>query len=94
MNLKNVRSCFVDVDRMLLYLFQLVELLDPLRQILQYPFTALRHMVSRILGVLSKIITQHTMQFFIERILPLLETSDNLVCRQGAVEAISRIISS
>jgi len=73
---------------------KLVELLDPLRQVLQYPFTALRHMVSRLLGVLSKIITQHTMQFFIERILPLLDTSDNLVCRQGAVEAISHIIDN
>ena len=60
---------------------------------LQYPFTALRHMVSRVFGILSNIITRETMQFFIERILPLLDTGDNLVSRQGAVESISRIFS-
>ena len=76
-----------------LYFLQLADLLDPLRQVLQYPFTALRHMVSRVFGILSKIITRQTMQFFIERILPLLDTGDNLVSRQGAVESISRIFS-
>ena len=50
-------------------------------------------MISRTLGVLSKVVTNETMHFVVERILPLLDTSDNLVYRQGAVEALSRIFS-
>eukprot|EP00794_Sanderia_malayensis_P009222 gene9222-10196_t len=68
---------------------KLNELLQPLLQTLQYPFTSLRHMISRALGVLSQVNTMETMQFVAEKILPLLDTSDNLVSRQGAVEALS-----
>ncbi|XP_070579939.1 TATA-binding protein-associated factor 172-like [Ptychodera flava] len=71
---------------------KLLETLPHLCVCLEYPYTAVRYMVARCLGVLSKVVTMDTMTCLIDKVLPLLSASENEIKRQGAIEAISNVI--
>ena len=72
---------------------QLLSSTDNLLGCLEHPFSAVRHMAGRCLAVLSRIMTCDVMERVISRVVPLLGASDNLVHRQGAIEAIARILN-
>ncbi|KAL3875984.1 hypothetical protein ACJMK2_033877, partial [Sinanodonta woodiana] len=73
----------------------LLKVIDKLPKLLTYlhcKYTAVRHMAARCLGVLSQLLPSEVMTFTIEKVLPLLEVSDNDTTRQGVSEAIANII--
>lgn len=49
-------------------------------------------MASRCFGVLSKVVTTETMEIVLTKVLDILKQSENVMCRQGAIEAIVRIL--
>ncbi|CAH1794395.1 unnamed protein product [Owenia fusiformis] len=61
---------------------------------LNNPFSAVRHMASRCLGMLSRIATSETLSYTLEHILPLLSASHNDTKRLGAIEAVTNIINA
>ncbi|XP_076142111.1 TATA-binding protein-associated factor 172-like isoform X1 [Alosa pseudoharengus] len=67
----------------------LLEQLDHLCVCLQHPYTAVRHMAARCVGVLSKIATMETMNVFLERVLPWLGAIENSTKQEGAIEALA-----
>ncbi|XP_072029618.1 TATA-binding protein-associated factor 172-like [Amphiura filiformis] len=71
---------------------QLCSLLSYLILCLQYPYTAVRHMAARCLGMLSQVITTATMNEVLAHVVPTLGATDDDVKRQGALEALSCII--
>ncbi|XP_013387250.1 TATA-binding protein-associated factor 172-like [Lingula anatina] len=73
---------------------QILQKLPALTVCLQHPFTALRHMAARCLGMLSKLDTVETMNYVLEHVLSLLGSTDSEVCRGGAIEALTHIIDS
>ncbi|XP_067121938.1 TATA-binding protein-associated factor 172 [Centruroides vittatus] len=60
---------------------------------LDIPYSAVRHMVARCLGMLSKVITLETLQIVFNKILGKLGATDNDISRQGAVETLYCIIN-
>lgn len=59
---------------------------------LQHPYTAVRHMASRCVGVLCKISMLETMNCFLERVLPWLAAIDNCTKQEGAIEALACVM--
>lgn len=74
-----------------LYL-QLMEQLPLLCTCLQHPYTAVRHMAARCVGMLSKIATMETMNVFLEHVLPWLGAIDDNTKQEGAIEAMACIL--
>lgn len=59
----------------------------------QHPLKAIRYMAARCLATLSKINTQHVMTVVIEKVMPLLAQIENPINREGAIEAITCIVT-
>ncbi|XP_041865492.1 TATA-binding protein-associated factor 172 [Melanotaenia boesemani] len=59
---------------------------------LQHPYTAVRHMAARCVGVLSKIATLETMNSFLECVLPWLAAIDDCTKQEGAIEALACVM--
>ncbi|XP_061914731.1 TATA-binding protein-associated factor 172 [Entelurus aequoreus] len=59
---------------------------------LQHPYTAVRHMAARTVGVLSKISMLETMDGFLECVLPWLAAIDDCTKQEGAIEALACIM--
>lgn len=59
---------------------------------LQHPYTAVRHMAARCVGVLSKIAMLETMNSFLERVLPWLAAIDDCTKQEGAIEALACVM--
>ncbi|XP_030628139.1 TATA-binding protein-associated factor 172 [Chanos chanos] len=70
----------------------LLEQLTLLCTCLQHPYTAVRHMAARCVGVLSKIATMETMNVFLERVLPWLGAIDDSTKQEGAIEALACVM--
>ncbi|KAJ8250406.1 hypothetical protein COCON_G00223280 [Conger conger] len=70
----------------------LLEQLPHLCTGLQHPYTAVRHMAARSLGVLSKIATMETMNVVLERVLPWLGAIDDSTKQEGAIEAMACVM--
>uniref|UniRef100_A0A8C9TWL8 B-TFIID TATA-box binding protein associated factor 1 n=1 Tax=Scleropages formosus TaxID=113540 RepID=A0A8C9TWL8_SCLFO len=70
----------------------LLEHLPHLCTCLQHPYTAVRHMAARCLGVLSKISTLETMNVFLERVLPWMGAIDDTTKQEGAIEAMACVM--
>uniref|UniRef100_A0A7M5XDP0 Mot1 central domain-containing protein n=1 Tax=Clytia hemisphaerica TaxID=252671 RepID=A0A7M5XDP0_9CNID len=73
---------------------QTKSLLPHLLNCFNYPYTSIRHMASRCFGVLSKVITTETMEIVLTKVVDVLKQSENVMCRQGAIEAIIHIIEN
>lgn len=71
--------------------YQLLQHLPHLFTCLQHPYTAVRHMASRCVGVLSRIATMETMNVFLEKVLPWLSAIDSTK-QEGAIEALACIL--
>ncbi|XP_076831393.1 TATA-binding protein-associated factor 172 isoform X2 [Brachyhypopomus gauderio] len=70
----------------------LLEQLPLLCACLQHPYTAVRHMAARCVGVLSKIATMETMNVFLERVLPWLGAIEDSTKQEGAIEAMACVM--
>uniref|UniRef100_A0A8B9H6C5 B-TFIID TATA-box binding protein associated factor 1 n=1 Tax=Astyanax mexicanus TaxID=7994 RepID=A0A8B9H6C5_ASTMX len=70
----------------------LLEQLPLLCTCLHHPYTAVRHMAARCVGVLSKIATMETMNVFLERVLPWLGAIDDCTKQEGAIEAMACVM--
>uniref|UniRef100_A0A8C7FVY5 B-TFIID TATA-box binding protein associated factor 1 n=1 Tax=Oncorhynchus kisutch TaxID=8019 RepID=A0A8C7FVY5_ONCKI len=70
----------------------LLEHLPHLFTCLQHPYTAVRHMAARCVGVLSKIATMETMHLFLERVLPWLGCIEDSTKQEGAIEAMACVM--
>uniref|UniRef100_A0A6Q2Y175 BTAF1 RNA polymerase II, B-TFIID transcription factor-associated n=1 Tax=Esox lucius TaxID=8010 RepID=A0A6Q2Y175_ESOLU len=70
----------------------LLDRLASLFTCLQHPYTAVRHMAARCVGVLSKIATMETMHLFLERVLPWLGCIGDSTKQEGAMEAMACVI--
>uniref|UniRef100_A0AAQ5ZZH8 BTAF1 RNA polymerase II, B-TFIID transcription factor-associated n=1 Tax=Amphiprion ocellaris TaxID=80972 RepID=A0AAQ5ZZH8_AMPOC len=70
----------------------LLEHLPHLFTCLQHPYTAVRHMAARCVGVLSKIATLETMNNFLEYVLPWLAAIDDCTKQEGAIEALACVM--
>ncbi|KAK6487599.1 TATA-binding protein-associated factor 172-like [Huso huso] len=70
----------------------LLQYLPDLCTCLQHPFTAVRHMAARCVGVLSKIATMETMNVFLERVLPWLGAINDNTKQEGAIEAMACVM--
>uniref|UniRef100_A0A671LNL0 TATA-binding protein-associated factor 172-like n=1 Tax=Sinocyclocheilus anshuiensis TaxID=1608454 RepID=A0A671LNL0_9TELE len=70
----------------------LMEQLPLLCTCLQHPYTAVRHMAARCVGVLSKIATMETMNVFLEHVLPWLGAIDDNTKQEGAIEALACVM--
>ncbi|XP_061692379.1 TATA-binding protein-associated factor 172 [Syngnathoides biaculeatus] len=70
----------------------LLEHLPHLFTCLQHPYTAVRHMAARCVGVLSKISMLETMDVFLECVLPWLAAIDDCTKQEGAVEALACVM--
>uniref|UniRef100_A0A8C7DKT9 B-TFIID TATA-box binding protein associated factor 1 n=1 Tax=Oncorhynchus kisutch TaxID=8019 RepID=A0A8C7DKT9_ONCKI len=70
----------------------LLEHLPHLFTCLQHPYTAVRHMAARCVGVLSKIATMKTMHLFLECVLPWLGCIEDGTKQEGAIEAMACVM--
>ncbi|XP_069467480.1 TATA-binding protein-associated factor 172 isoform X2 [Ambystoma mexicanum] len=70
----------------------LVQHLSLLYMCLQHPYTAVRHMAARCVGVLSKIATMETMNTFLEKVLPWLGATNDNTKQEGAIEALACVM--
>lgn len=70
---------------------QVLEHLPHLFTCLQHPYTSVRHMAARCVGVLSKLAMLETMNSFLERVLPWLAAIDDCTKQEGAIEALACI---
>eukprot|EP00058_Branchiostoma_floridae_P013865 XP_002599353.1 hypothetical protein BRAFLDRAFT_64294 [Branchiostoma floridae] len=70
---------------------QLIQALPQLCTCLRHPYTAVRHMAARVLGMLSKVVTVETMNLVLGHVIPMLGASEE-VQREGAMEALSCIL--
>lgn len=75
-----------------LFSLKLLEHLPHLFTCLQHPYTAVRHMAARCVGVLSKIAMLETMNSFLEFVLPWLAAIDDCTKQEGAIEALACIL--
>ncbi|KAH8311233.1 hypothetical protein KR044_005137, partial [Drosophila immigrans] len=72
---------------------QLFALLPQLGCIVRHPLKVLRHMAARCIAALADIDTCRTMQFVVAELLELLLKVERPIERQGAVEAIERVVN-
>ncbi|KAH8383101.1 hypothetical protein KR009_006769, partial [Drosophila setifemur] len=72
---------------------QMFALLSSLGVIVRHPLKAVRHMAARCIAVLAEIDACQTMQFVVQDLVPQLGKVEQLIERQGAVEAIERVVS-
>ncbi|KAL0964274.1 hypothetical protein UPYG_G00321620 [Umbra pygmaea] len=70
----------------------LLEQLPHLFTCLQHPYTAVRHLAARCVGVLSKIATMETMHVFLQRVLPWLGCIEDRTKQEGAIESMACVI--
>uniref|UniRef100_A0A671UYF7 B-TFIID TATA-box binding protein associated factor 1 n=1 Tax=Sparus aurata TaxID=8175 RepID=A0A671UYF7_SPAAU len=70
----------------------LLEHLPYLFTCLQHPYTAVRHMAARCVGVLSKIAMLETMNSFLECVLPWLAAIEDCTKQEGAIEALACVM--
>ncbi|XP_027030782.2 TATA-binding protein-associated factor 172 [Tachysurus fulvidraco] len=70
----------------------LLEQLPLLCACLQHPYTAVRHMAARCVGVFSKIATMETMSCFLEKVLPWLGAIEDSTKQEGAIEAMACVM--
>ncbi|KAM9345373.1 TATA-binding protein-associated factor 172 [Symphorus nematophorus] len=70
----------------------LLEHLPHLFTCLQHPYTAVRHMAARCVGVLSKIAMLETMNSFLECVLPWLAAIEDCTKQEGAIEALACVM--
>ncbi|KAI4812254.1 hypothetical protein KUCAC02_023656, partial [Chaenocephalus aceratus] len=70
----------------------LLEHLPHLFTCLQHPYTAVRHMAARGVGVLSKIAMLETMNGFLECVLPWLAAIEDCTKQEGAIEALACVM--
>ncbi|KAM3606110.1 uncharacterized protein V6R79_010725 [Siganus canaliculatus] len=70
----------------------LLEQLAHLFTCLQHPYTAVRHMAARCVGVLSKIAMLETMNTFLECVLPWLAAIEDCTKQEGAIEALACVM--
>lgn len=70
----------------------LLEQLVQLFLCLQHPYTAVRHMAARCVGVLCKISMLESMNCFLERVLPWLAAIDDCTKQEGAIEALACVM--
>ncbi|XP_072292356.1 TATA-binding protein-associated factor 172 [Eucyclogobius newberryi] len=70
----------------------LLEQLAQLFTCLQHPYTAVRHMAARCVGVLCKISMLETMSSFLERVLPWLAAIEDQTKQEGAIEALACVM--
>ncbi|XP_061645267.1 TATA-binding protein-associated factor 172 isoform X2 [Phyllopteryx taeniolatus] len=70
----------------------LLEHLPHLFTCLQHPYTAVRHMAARCVGVLSKISMLETMDVFLECVLPWLAAIHDCTKQEGAIEALACVM--
>ncbi|KAI5107880.1 TATA-binding protein-associated factor 172, partial [Silurus meridionalis] len=70
----------------------LLEQLALLCACLRHPYTAVRHMAARCVGVFSKIATMETMNCFLEKVLPWFGAIDDSTKQEGAIEAMACIL--
>uniref|UniRef100_A0A3Q2YQE6 B-TFIID TATA-box binding protein associated factor 1 n=1 Tax=Hippocampus comes TaxID=109280 RepID=A0A3Q2YQE6_HIPCM len=70
----------------------LLEHLPHLFTCLQHPYTAVRHMAARCVGVLSKISMLETMDVFLECVLPWLAAIHDSTKQEGAIEALACVM--
>ncbi|XP_055378058.1 TATA-binding protein-associated factor 172 [Condylostylus longicornis] len=68
------------------------KLLPKLGILLTHPLKAIRNMVSRCFAAFSTLNDCKLMNFIIDKIIPLLETAENIIYRQGAAETIDRVV--
>lgn len=71
---------------------QLLQHLPRLCTCLRHPYTAVRHMAARCVGVMSKIATMEMMSIFLEKVLPWLGAIDDNTKQEGAIEALACIM--
>lgn len=57
-----------------------------------HPYTAVRHMAARCIGMMSCVVTSDTMLMVMEKVLPMFDAIDCDTKRQGAIEALACII--
>ncbi|XP_060942934.1 TATA-binding protein-associated factor 172 [Limanda limanda] len=70
----------------------LLQHLPDLFTCLQHPYTAVRHMAARCVGVLSKLAMLETMNSFLECVLPWLAAIDDCTKQEGAIEALACVM--
>uniref|UniRef100_A0A8C3PD79 B-TFIID TATA-box binding protein associated factor 1 n=1 Tax=Chrysemys picta bellii TaxID=8478 RepID=A0A8C3PD79_CHRPI len=70
----------------------LIQHLPHLYMCLQHPSTAVRHMVARCVGVMSKIATMETMNILLEKVIPWLGAIDDNTKQEGAIEALASVM--
>ncbi|KAF7221295.1 TATA-binding protein-associated factor 172 [Nothobranchius furzeri] len=70
----------------------LLEHLPHLFTCLQHPYTAVRHMAARCVGVLSKMATLETMNSFLECVLHWLAAIDDRTKQEGSIEALACVM--
>ncbi|XP_063818105.1 TATA-binding protein-associated factor 172 isoform X2 [Pseudophryne corroboree] len=70
----------------------LLQHLPHLFMCLQHPYTAVRHMASRCVGVMSRIATMETIKVFLEKVLPWLGAIDDNTKQEGAIEALACVM--
>ncbi|KAM8924786.1 TATA-binding protein-associated factor 172 [Pelodytes ibericus] len=70
----------------------LLQHLPHLFMCLQHPYTAVRHMASRCVGVMSRISTMESMNLFLEKVLPWLGAIDDNTKQEGAIEALACVM--
>ncbi|XP_075072265.1 TATA-binding protein-associated factor 172 isoform X2 [Mixophyes fleayi] len=70
----------------------LLQHLPHLFMCLQHPYTAVRHMASRCVGVMSRIATMETINVFLEKVLPWLGAIDDNTKQEGAIEALACVM--
>lgn len=73
-------------------LSKILDLLPNIVLCLQHPYSAVRHLAARCLGVLCTVSIEDTMRTVVKDVLPLMGTADVIRNRQGAIEAISCVI--
>ncbi|XP_030839988.1 TATA-binding protein-associated factor 172 [Strongylocentrotus purpuratus] len=71
---------------------KLEELLPHFITCLEHPYTSVRHMSSRCLGTMCKVITTATMNRLLMEVIPMLGAQEDEVKREGAVEALACVI--
>ncbi|KAM3913658.1 TATA-binding protein-associated factor 172 isoform 2-T2 [Leptodactylus fuscus] len=59
---------------------------------LQHPYTSVRHMAARCVGVMSRIATMETMNGFLEKVLPWIGAINDNTKQEGAIEALACVM--
>lgn len=71
---------------------KLFETLFKLGILITHPLKAVRHMVARCIATIGYIDICKTMNFVVDHVMPLLKKIESVICRQGAIEAIERLV--